>query len=1398
MNDPLIRTINLIDKGQWRDNNPELQPERTYYESMNGRIVSRDGKNFAWVPVRGHAMSFAILDEFEPIGIGEIRNKLVIMAVKTVAGPTPPAGVYGHIAEVSLQPDGIISGNYTVRYCHKDLNFSLDHPIGYEICGYYEGSDLRNIYWTDNNNSPGNINLADFPLIASGSLTVPTVYLVTSGSITHNFTVYYYGQIFTAVNANFTGTGTVVEYLPVGSLYMQPKYQHGEFYYDSLIDGHLKYGRYFYCWKLITSAGGESPWSYLTYPVSVPVVSVAGNGEDAYQDQENEVSTLYSDKGIRFNIDLLGMESTYSKIKVAAFFSDAFNSASPGIVFLENTISGQIMTINHVDQVGSETVNIQDIAITQTSIDRCKTLAILQHELALGNIHERSELNWTFSGSVNEEKYELPTDDYETRQRPDPGGFYSSPVALAGHDPIIRSAPTHLLAGNEKGYIFPKQWYKVEGTVGHSINYDADANGVAESISVGTFFQGSIFAGSVNDRYVNNVGTPTVRPYIRIKRYTSFAGPIVYKDIPINTDYLDYKGVGIDHDCVGYWPKETYRLGVLFYDLRGIPFYTKWLSDYQVKAIWSNVPVLQNAMMQGYQYVSGGAGSSYEWWNINAVSLIINGLDVTDIKDQISGFAIVRAERDKVILSEGVLTPCCHFPNNGSGTPLGFDKVRACPSLGTNFSLEWTRYGGFYNYLTPELYFGGYNGGFLNTHILKIETYLRTEFENNPFWNSGGFDVKFNGMGPNQSYDHTPYQKFYKDVNPGAGAPIHDENAVDTWLEVAFDGEATHWWNGIPYYFEAESYGYDSAFNWRWGQHVRSYWFHTAYAEASPTHGFGYTGAAATACYISHKNNKTTLYGGTTDYAKAQTEYIFCGHYQPITPAVLASINNAGSYIFNGIQIFGGDCWTAPLDLQRLQKNWTNHGLYPTVRCMSHGIIFPVHCSVNHSLRHGYHFARDREYDTDPPYNTYKLWYDTSAPGWILEEFLFNKTFASENIGREYPALPFGYKFVDEFDHRVRWSDVKVDGALIDQFRVFPVDNFKDVEAAQGSITNIRAKFGRLYYFQEHGLGYLPINERSVVSDVAGMQTELGTGGTFDNYYEKSDWIGNQHQFGLVETPETFIWIDVSRRLMIEINGALQYKKISLEHGHDSFFTSEMPGNIENNDHILAIGGDRKKAVGIVGVYDPKNDQVLFSIYSVDATGLIWYRACLVYDRKLQSYQGFMFEKVNDNISTYTRMVLGKGLKFSNNTIIFTDLANKRHKAYVHDYPTADFGKMFENTYDSYIKLNVNGGNQLTKVFDKYEMVGNDKFFSTVQYKNGYDLITPDQNVTESVVSDTNVHLHREYGYVKKRWFFNTPIDSNRRRFEDYSFIQLTLTVKNVRKVLVKLVSLITKYRQTY
>ena len=70
----------------------------------------------------------------------------------------------------------------------------------------------------------------------------------------------------------------------------------------------------------------------------------------------------------------------------------------------------------------------------------------------------------------------------------------------------------------------------------------------------------------------------------------------------------------------------------------------------------------------------------------------------------------------------------------------------------------------------------------------------------------------------------------------------------------------------------------------------------------------------------------------------------------------------------------------------------------------------------------------------------------------------------------------------DEFSNRILYSDISVNDAYKNGFRVFKSTNFKDYPKTYGSITKLVELGGNLICVFEHGVALIPINERAVAA----------------------------------------------------------------------------------------------------------------------------------------------------------------------------------------------------------------------------------------------------------------------------------------------------------------------------
>src|SRR6185369_14802027 len=160
--------------------------------------------------------------------------------------------------------------------------------------------------------------------------------------------------------------------------------------------------------------------------------------------------------------------------------------------------------------------------------------------------------------------------------------------------------------------------------------------------------------GAGNDQMAF-AGTGAVVPCVHLNKYTSIAtGKRVERAIQLkgtnhaNTCFWDYRSAAVDSLVRGYWSGETYRFGVLFYDLKGNPYFARWLVDITFPSILAKGGILRKDEI-------GNTGVFV--YSLNPTLFTVSNLTIPQsVMNQISGFSIVRAERDARIITQGLVT----------------------------------------------------------------------------------------------------------------------------------------------------------------------------------------------------------------------------------------------------------------------------------------------------------------------------------------------------------------------------------------------------------------------------------------------------------------------------------------------------------------------------------------------------------------------------------------------------------------------------------------------------------------------------------------------------------------------------------------------------------------------
>jgi hypothetical protein len=386
----------------------------------------------------------------------------------------------------------------------------------------------------------------------------------------------------------------------VHSMNSQAEFSMGLMKYVFRISGNLLTGVYQYTYRLATNDGYRTPW----YPLTRPVFITSDELDPVdWWKYEMEGVGQTSAKGNR--IEIKGVDQRFSEIEVAYVYSQTDTQPLDSNIFAIVEIDSDVMTFDHVTNDG-EPLQLEEIPAFFQGIRKAKTLNIKDATLYYGNIVE--------------------------------GGFDVDPELLLQN--VSVQAYFRDMRSDEK----------------NMTTYESTAG--APPISHGNYT-----SGTTTKRLHNAIG-----------------GDEVYQ---IGTDYLNYKGTQVSHLYKGYFRGETYRFGIVFFDKLGFQSFVYHLADVvmphqseltysasRIKtdntiAVVPTVPLAERAWTTNNygDYTSppvldGEDTSLGTYSHLRILGLKFSGIDVSPIVNQISGFMIVRVERDKTILAQGLLYPC--------------------------------------------------------------------------------------------------------------------------------------------------------------------------------------------------------------------------------------------------------------------------------------------------------------------------------------------------------------------------------------------------------------------------------------------------------------------------------------------------------------------------------------------------------------------------------------------------------------------------------------------------------------------------------------------------------------------------------------------------------------------
>lgn len=1276
-----MEIVNKIIGGVHSDNDPNYQPENTMRNSLNGVIMDAGEGNYIWQTIKGTKYSFALEDFLKIMSWCIIRDRFIIIVLDILNNTVG-------FLELDIDSTGVATQTLLWTGSNTDLNLSLDHPIR-AMFGFYESQEIQRIYWTDYYNNPRTLNIG-YADPANKLVTIDAKFLPFSPEITQAY---------------------------------------GKFKLDAIISGgYLKAGSYFFAWRY-NHENYYSDWSYLSNPVNLAPGN-AGATPDTYQAFEGAAPDEITNKAIRFDIN--GLDADYSSIQVAVFYSNDYNSAEPGVIFYDGDLTGTDMTFLYLGNENAGILTMDELIEVSVVIERCKDMTPIKKRNTIAHVKLRDELD--FSGANTESK----------------NNMVDCEMTLAARDIIldVTGYPTTIpWAAGEKGlFQSPLGAYvKLTSTTMYSgIQYQGVGTGGANYTGAGggaiTWVNDEIFSLPTGA----DTGTLTsgvCEPVIALKKYkkASASGTPIWSDYEWDVtsligEFLDFKSPVVSNLIRSNPSGETIRYGLLCFDLTGRPFYVRWLKNKDV-TLGLGDPVMGKRsaipLTSGYDLQTPADGDYYNQLNGKSIGVNFSNIDLTDVIDQISGFMIVRAPIVHQYIGSGLIG-FTYETVFGSGS-----KIYSNPGWRAAIS-DASRYDGTYTFYSPEDIFG------LKGFSIQPGDNLEAMRYYIPYRASQTATAGFQGFGAHEvSYVTSPdnqinlYQKFCIEsgsIPAGAGANA----AINLEHEILYStkynlGDPETVFDPRNELLSYQPYSFPLTSGQNFGQNAK----HNVLVldiDESGNNPKGKDNLAITTPYALHcsiKRDIVSPYGGTSDSSLANTLYLAIGHFQEINATVKADIESGGKYIFNDIEVFGGDHYIGLFDTKRVM---VDEDVSTTDR-FGQGVIFPVESRVNVALRGGNHHAKERTYHSTE--NTIGLRY--ALGNMKLPEYNYNDGYSSDDIQDYYLPIPYNTTLLSDFDDDIRWSPQKSSGERRDQFRVFRTNDKLTVESSYGALTNIKAKFSRLIYWQTDAVGYIPINERALTQGAFGDPVQLGVGGIFERYDEMTDKIGNSNQFGLVESDMGFHWYDAKRRMFITLTEALKFSQDSVAKGLNNWLEENVLASIADYDNPMLTAGTS-------GGYDPYHKVVFYAFHNPSFPS-----KAIGYDVRLQKYIGEF-------------QMLG-GMWFRRDEFLFSI---KTGTAPIHVHGEGDYGRIYEANADPEITIVLKDAEHAENFFDSFKIIGNENFFDEITITNS------DQTVTEVIQSNASGQYRfvgRNYKYRNRRWYGNFPKELKERFVDGYLIV---------------------------
>jgi hypothetical protein len=232
------------------------------------------------------------------------------------------------------------------------------------------------------------------------------------------------------------------------------------------------------------------------------------------------------------------------------------------------------------------------------------------------------------------------------------------------------------------------------------------------------------------------------------------------------------------------------------------------------------------------------------------------------------------------------------------------------------------------------------------------------------------------------------------------------------------------------------------------------------------------------------------------------------------------------------------------------------------------------------------------------------------------EIYLLNPDYTRRNKQKMYNHLGLEYDCcsdcVETFPHRFHWSEQAFQEEVTDNFRMFLPNNYKDLEAETGEVTDIYRIQNNLYIHTEEGLWHCPQTfQERVTSDIISF---IGTGEYFSIPPRKivddnNSSAGNIHKWARTKTKFGVLFPSWKEKKWYLFDGQ-NLKPIS-DNGNSNYFKTHMDfivaqqyysANFRNYPYLN--NPSNPIGVGFLSTYDTNKERLIVTKKDLKITNL--------------------------------------------------------------------------------------------------------------------------------------------------------------------------------------------------